>query len=157
MFCYPLNSSKWSTCTISQTNPSILRNSTGSKKQIRDTKWKLTVLEAYWELGARKGTKMTARSSTFSSFRCFRVFETVCFSFSEKTGRPPLENQTFITLQLERCEGDVRENAEKSSNYCHDGHPPLLCQSSVLRVSALKIWSQSERYSTYWLDHKLTL
>ena len=80
---------------------SILRNSKGSKKYNRCIKWKLTVLEAYWELEARKGTKMTAKNSTFSSFALFLVSNFFRLSFFRKVIWPPLENRTFITLQLE--------------------------------------------------------
>ena len=43
-----------------------------------------TVLEAYWELGARKGTTTSAGNSTFSSFGCFSILETLGLSFFQK-------------------------------------------------------------------------
>ena len=43
-----------------------------------------TVLEAYWELGARKGTTISAGNSTFSSFGCFSILETLGLSFFQK-------------------------------------------------------------------------
>ena len=42
----------------------------------------------------------------------------------------------FHHLTISNGEGGT---AEKSDNYFHDGHPPRLCQSSLLTVSALKI------------------
>ena len=47
-------------------------------------KWILIVLEAYWELEARKGTKMTAKNSTFSSFALFLVSNFFRLSFFRK-------------------------------------------------------------------------
>ena len=38
-----------------------------------------TVLEAYWELGARRGTTIRAGNSTFSSFGCCLISETLAF------------------------------------------------------------------------------
>ena len=47
-----------------------------------------TVLEAYWELDAGIGTKMTANNCTFSSFASFLVSVHFCLSFFEKTLTP---------------------------------------------------------------------
>ena len=81
------------------------------------------------------------RKELYFQLVCFVFgFELFSFAIFSKSDLTPSRNRTFITLQLERCEGDVRENAVKSNNCCRYGHPPLLCQSSVLRVSALKIY-----------------
>ena len=46
------------------------------KNGLRDSIFHRTVLEVYWEFGARIGTKMKLSVSTFSSFRLFLVSKT---------------------------------------------------------------------------------
>ena len=62
--------------------------------------FKCTVLGAYWELGARKGTRITARNGTFSSFRWFLAGERFLLSFCGKTFWTSLKNRTFVGLRF---------------------------------------------------------
>ena len=98
-----------------------------------------TVLGAYWELGVGIGTKMTARSCTFSSLGSFWIL-VLCVSCvfgkpSEFVSKTQLRSPPIFELRR----GEVREIAEKSDNYFHDAHAPRLCQNRLLRVSALKV------------------
>ena len=109
-------------------------------KYIQALNFQPTVLGAYWELGVGIGTKMTARSCTFSSLGSFLIL-VLCVSCvfgkpSEFVSKTQLRSPPIFELRR----GEVREIAEKSDNYFHDAHPPQLCQSSVLTVSALKIY-----------------
>ena len=169
-----------------------------------------TVLEGYWEFGARIGTKMKLTVSAFSSFRLFLFSKTtkllnfwkcvkISFQNTTLTSRVwantldkyrdiafwryvysriskkvstlnacaiwwasgekivPLENKNNVMHISPEWNCLPVKRWTRIDNYFHDHHPPKLCQSSVLRVCALKIWSHSEQSCTYWLDHKLTL
>ena len=54
-----------------------------------------TVLETYWELGARKGTTISAGNSTFSSLGCFSISETLGCHFFKNDSIPTITLHIF--------------------------------------------------------------
>ena len=62
----------------------LTKDRTLAKLYIEIANFHHTVLETYWELEARIGTRMTARTRTFSSFRLFCVLKSVCSVFFGK-------------------------------------------------------------------------
>ena len=57
-----------------------MRSIKNENKEIEILIFKCTVLESYWELEARTGTKIKLRFCTFTSLRLFAVLKTTVFT-----------------------------------------------------------------------------